>query len=287
MKSVYHYRDYREWLNDFYLEKKQAEGYSLRKFADKIGFGSHTFVKQVLEGKRNLGAESVEKIAIAFEFSQEETAFLQALVSFCHADEADVKARYYHAMLQHIPQAEPRMIQDDQFMLLDTWYHTAILELCAHHAFDGSAKWMSERLRPQVSEQEVEQSFELLSRLKLVAKDERGVLRPTEENITTGQEIIHLAAIAYHKNLLRLAENSISQTPPHWRDLSVTSVLANREDFLFIKEEVQNFRRRILAYLAERQKLGLESGMATGQQLYAMNMQLFPMTEVDWKESKN
>jgi uncharacterized protein (TIGR02147 family) len=64
MKNVLEYRDYRQYLRDFYHAKKKANPYySYRLFSRLAGFKAPNLLKLVMDGDRNLTDESAAKFA--------------------------------------------------------------------------------------------------------------------------------------------------------------------------------------------------------------------------------
>ena len=62
LPSVFEYLDYRTFLRDHYTASKQLKPqYSFRYFSRRAGLSSSNFLKLVMDGKRNLGAETVAK----------------------------------------------------------------------------------------------------------------------------------------------------------------------------------------------------------------------------------
>ena len=70
---VYDYSDYRAFLKDMYLFRKQHTKYfSYRAFANKAGFAAPNFLKLVTSGQRNLTNESIAKVAKGFGLKKRE-----------------------------------------------------------------------------------------------------------------------------------------------------------------------------------------------------------------------
>ena len=66
MNSLFEYMNYRDYLRDYYAEKKKQHAfYSFRLFAQKAGFASPNFFKLVIDGKRNMSKESVFRFSKA------------------------------------------------------------------------------------------------------------------------------------------------------------------------------------------------------------------------------
>ncbi len=86
MPNIFNYQDYRQFLGDFYEEKKsQTPSFSYQNFSQKAGFASKSFVYNVIKGKKTLSRTSVVKLSIAMKLSKTESAFFENLVYFNQA----------------------------------------------------------------------------------------------------------------------------------------------------------------------------------------------------------
>jgi len=57
---LYRYEDYRLYLKGYFaLQKKVENGFSHRAFAKLAGFSSSSFCLHVMDGRKNLSAESI------------------------------------------------------------------------------------------------------------------------------------------------------------------------------------------------------------------------------------
>ena len=77
-----------------------------------------------------------------------------------------------------------------------------------------------------------------------------------------------------HK-MLQLADESIERFEPQDRSVSSVTFTVNRECYERIAQEVDAFRNRIVAIASETEN---------ADQIYHLNMQLFPLT---WKLDKD
>ncbi len=81
MRPIYEYRDYREYLRDFYHFKKRTNPYySYRLFSMKAGFKAPNLLKLVMDGQRNLTRQSVVKFAKALRLDECEAECFRAMV---------------------------------------------------------------------------------------------------------------------------------------------------------------------------------------------------------------
>ena len=80
MKPVSSYLDFREYLRDFYLEKKKTTGFSFRDFAKVAGFSSPVFIKLVMDGKANLAQSGATKLCNAMGLRNRERVYFKNLI---------------------------------------------------------------------------------------------------------------------------------------------------------------------------------------------------------------
>ena len=65
MKSVVEYKDYRQYILDYYGERKRSSAFTWREFARLAGFASGSYLKLVCDGKTRLLEEGAKKTALA------------------------------------------------------------------------------------------------------------------------------------------------------------------------------------------------------------------------------
>jgi hypothetical protein len=94
--AVFDFIDYRKFLAEYYRSKKETSRYfSYRYFSQKLGFNSPSFLKAVIEGKRNLTRPMLERFCKAMNFGMEETLYFKNLVFFNQAKTSAEKQEYY------------------------------------------------------------------------------------------------------------------------------------------------------------------------------------------------
>src|SRR5579885_1121656 len=96
MGSIYDYMDYRGFLKDQFSErKKQNPLFSYRSFNRVAGITSSAFLKQVIDGKRNLGDRGIRMIARGFKMNESERKYFESLVKFNQAETVEEKDQYF------------------------------------------------------------------------------------------------------------------------------------------------------------------------------------------------
>lgn len=270
MKSVMSYLDFREYLRDFYLEKKKTAGFSFRAFAKVAGFSSPVFIKLVMEGKANVAQAGAAKLCNALGFKNSERRYFKNLIRFGQAKTIEVKVEYLEKLKSFHPSVSISGLSEDQFAYFSKWYHPIIRELITMSRFDGDHEKLAALVNPPVAAKEAKESVELLQKLNLIKKGEDGQFITTSRFLTTeGMETGTLAIRNMQKTMAKLAVRAIDAMPPENRDISGVSIAISDKSLPAIREELQKCRRRIFEIAA---------GDKECDSVYRANLHLFPVS---------
>jgi uncharacterized protein (TIGR02147 family) len=269
---VYDFLDYRAYLRAHYeTTKKARRGYSFRLFSKLAGLRSPNFLKLVIEGQRNLGADSVPRFSGALGHDAAEAEFFADLVAFNQADSLAEKNRAFERIAASRRFRSARRIDGDLFAYLSHWYNPAIRELAARSDFNEDPRWIASQLVPQISSAQAAEAMKLLLSLGLLVRDEASgrVLRG-EPTLTTEHEVRSLGAAAFHRQMLERAAESIETVPREQRDLAALTVCVSPETAAKVKQRIHQFREA-LAELCDAD--------TAGSVVYQLNVQWFPMSQ--------
>lgn len=254
-KKVFEYLDYREFLKDYYTQKKAANpAFSLRVFSDKIGFKAKDFISRVMNGEKNLSDQSIPKVASGLKLSKHETEFFIALVKFNQAETMEDRNAAFEeiqAVLKVVRFAEKQhLLGHCQYMVYSHWRHLTIRSLIGMYGFDGDYDALAKQVHPKVTTEEAKQSVRLLEECQLIKKDASGKYVLTESAITTGDRTSKLALRGFHQHCLKLAADAIDRDPPGKRHISGLTLGISQEGYERIVERINAFRKEI-ALIAE------------------------------------
>ena len=283
LRSIYTYTDYREFIRDTYNHLKSTEGVTLRDFARKAGFNTHTFLVNVIENKRSLTTDSASKVARGLGLKPEHRTYLELMVRFGNAKTVDEKNDVYEQMCASMPRSEIRKIGSDYFEIFRNAYVLTIRELVALPDFQNDPKWIARKIHPHITPAQAARALQTLLDARLLEQGKRGKLEQATADLTTGAEVKSLAVSLYHKQLLGLAGTSIDETPAKNRDISSLTVNISKSEFDFIKRRTADFRMEILNFLKKKRE---DKTAAFPEErlraIYYLNMQLFNATEIPW-----
>jgi len=270
---VYDYLDYRSFLRDlFEFKKKQNKYFSYRNFSRKAGFASPNFLKLVIEGQRNLTNTSIVKIAKGFELKKQETEFFESLVFMNQAKILDDKNHYYRKMSSVKGYISAHLIEKASYEYFTKWFYPAIREILMFKDCESAPDKIARRLNPEITPKEAEKAIKLLLDLGLIQKDSDDCWEQCDKVVSTGPEVTSLVIANYHKEMLRLASESIERFPPEKRDITALTLSVKRKRLTEIKEKIASLRRELLELAVNDQE---------PDQVYQINFQVFPLTKQD------
>lgn len=272
-KKIFEYLDYREFLKDYYQQKKNANpSFSLRVFSDKIGFKAKDFISRIMNGEKNLSIQSIPKVAKGLKLGKHETSFFMSLVKFNQARSMDERNTAFEEMqevLKVIRFAEKQyLLGHCQYLIFSHWRHLTIRSLIGMFGFNGDYKTLAKQVSPKITVTEAKESVQLLEESMLIKKDAEGNYKLTDSAITTGDRTSRLALRGFHQHCLKLGADSIDREPPDSRHISGLTLGISKESYHRIVERVNAFRKEI-ALIAEED--------SDADKVYQMQFLLFPV----------
>jgi uncharacterized protein (TIGR02147 family) len=268
--DIFTYLDHRAYLGDFYqAAKAHSSVYSFRYFARRAGYSSPNFLKRVMDGERNLTAESAQRVARALDLDAEEERFFCALVAFNQAEGVEERNEAFAVIAAHRGFQQARRLDLGLFDYLSRWYYPAVREMVDHPGFVEDAGWIAARLLPPIQPAQARECLDALLALGLLARDAQGRLQKQEPCLATGHEVRALAVGNYHRQMLQRAADAITLAAPRRRHLNAVT-LSVRAD------QIAEVKARINALIEQVALLGDQT--EGPEQVYQLNVQFFPLT---------
>ncbi|MBI2338833.1 MAG: TIGR02147 family protein [Deltaproteobacteria bacterium] len=275
--NIFEYDNYRSFLKDLYASLKQEKSaFSFRFFSKQAGFRSPNFLKLVMDGKRNLSPDGIEKFARALKLNKEETTFFRNLVLLNQATTIEEKKFYAEQLIRHRFYKKINPLKQAQYDYYTNWYFIPVRELVGVDGFKEDPAWIAHQLIPPITTSEAEKALKELEQLGLIKRNEEGKLVQTDGFISTGDEVASASVAQFHREMMQKAAESIDRFPAPEREISSVTIGISEERAEQVKELIQRFRRELLAIASQDQK-------STG--VYQVNFQLFPLTKKPEGES--
>ena len=246
MKPIVEYQDYRIFMSDYYEERKRSSAFSWREFAKIAGFTSPSYLKLVCEGKSSLSRVTMERVAVAMGLVGYEVDYFKAMVNFGNAKKDVAKRRYF-----------------DEMHAIASAHKVRVIDKAA---FGEIAKMCNQ----DISAYEVRKSLIFLERTGLLKKVGEETYEQTEKSVKGSKEGLPIAIRSMHREMGRLAVDSLEKFDSSERNVTGITMGLNREAYEKIVDELDDCRKKIVAIAAECGEL---------DQVYRLNLQLFPLTK--------
>jgi uncharacterized protein (TIGR02147 family) len=269
MKDVFEYTGYRQYIADFYAERKVKSAFTWREFARMAGFSSSVHLKYVSEGRFNLGEDAVERVAKAMGLSGNRMEYFRAMVEFDHAVTDNIKKEIFDRMLFIAKQSNAKVIEGDAFRYFDSWKNPVLRELAP--AMPGAKPLaLAKACRPKITAAEVSESLNFLVKANLLKKDAAGNYKQSDKIVTAGPMAAASVAVrGLHRQMGEIALDAIEGVPQSERHFSGVTLGITSDAYDEIVAVINDCRRKIIE-IATRDD--------STDQVYRLNIQFFPMT---------
>jgi len=148
VKSIYTYYDYRQYISDFYGEKKALNpNYSYRYIAGKVGI-DHALIVKIIQGQRHIGSKTVDVFSSFLGLSSRQQEYFKLLVTFGKAKTNEERKHYFEKLLVYSEISE-KQIDSTQYEFYQRWYYTAVREILNIAPFKDAYQWLADTVRPR------------------------------------------------------------------------------------------------------------------------------------------
>ena len=231
--------------------RKRNTRFSLRSFAKHLEM-SPGQLSSLMNGKKNLTAKQAVKIIEKLNLSEQEALDLM---------------REMHPKLRILspPPPSTQILSEDEFKLISSWEHFAILSLGKIRDNEATPAWIAAALALDLVT--AENAFRRLTRLGLI-KIKDGHFRQTTKPLVTTTEIPSAAIREHHRQNLLLAAQKIESVPVEEREFTAITMAVNPRRMEKAKKMIREFKQKVCDEL--------ETTNCT--EVYTLSIQLFPVT---------
>ena len=267
MKSIIEYSDFRKYMRDFYEERKLRHVFSWREFSKAAGFSSSSYMKVVCDGKSNLSRIGIERTGQAMGLVGFEMDYFRAMVNFGQETDETKKKAAYEEMLSIAKIHKVRIIEGDLFEFYESWRNPVLRELAP--LMPGATPGeLAKMCYTDVSATEIKQTLDFLTKAGFLKKNGENTYIQTETSIKGSPEATKLAIREMHREMAKIATNSLDLARTE-RNFSGITMGISKDSYEQIVKELDECRRKIVSIAAGDKNI---------DQVYRLNLQLFPLT---------
>ncbi|MCB9496102.1 MAG: TIGR02147 family protein [Fibrobacteria bacterium] len=265
---VFAFLDHREFLRRWYEWKKSSSrGFSYRSFARKAGFSSMSFLRDVIEGRRNISDDSVEKFLSAIGLVEDAALYFRELVRYNRETDLDKRTQWFRKLLLLQARREFSPVRENQVKYYSDWLNVVVREAASLERFQGDATKIAQAIRPRVPAVEVSDALDLLVRIEMLEKTADGGYRPLTPRIVPGDIDPAMVRNIKRQMLLHALDRLDAPLDPDTHISSVTLTVSQAR-LARLQESIRQFRLDLLADTA--------SDEGSLEQVVQVNFQVLP-----------
>lgn len=269
MKSVFEFYDYRKFMREFYEERKRVSAFSWREFSRLAGFSSPNYMKVVCDGKSRLSKAGVERVATAMGLVDYEKEYFALLVDYAEALDENRKKTTLARIRELSREYRVKMLDGDSYAYFESWLNPVIRELAPMNP-GAKPLALARMCYPETSATEVRKSLDFMVHAGILEKNDEDVYVQAEKVVSGSSEIMPLAIRSMHRQMAKFASEAVDSIPVSRRHITGVTLAVTQAEYARIVMELENFRQKIL---------NIARGVKTGEQVYRLNLQFFPLTK--------
>lgn len=276
--DIIKYSDFRRYLSDRYIKEKTSNpSFSYGVLARKAGIPSRSYIKLILDGKRNLSMKTIPKLAIAFSLNRFESEYFEILVQFNQAKSSALKANFFERLVKQAQRKKVTPINASRHRYYTHWYYPVIRELILFKDFPKSEEqygcWLKHQLGPLISEKTATTALQHLIEWGILEKIGDGTLRQKEGFILGGDGVIDYEIRRFHSQMIEKSLEHIDD-PLELKELAAVTLAIKIEDLERARNEIKRFRDYFNTEF---------SAIGDADLVYQLNLQFFNLSRQDEK----
>ena len=251
MTNVFDYSDFREYLADYYADKKKDNPrYSYQTIANKAGINNKGFIYNIIKGKKALLNSNIKKISAALGHTRFEAEYFEALVTFNQARDATTRKILFEKMnaVKNMGKRKSaaQVLRQDQYEFYSNWYHVMVRMVIGIYPFSDDYRWLARMIDPPITAAQAKHSVRLLERLGLIKKGADGMYEISTLNLTTGRDVTSIAFQNFHLACNELAKQAFTKFPSDVRSMTGLTLGISDEGYDRICAEIQEFQTKLI-----------------------------------------
>lgn len=273
--NIQEYHDYLEFLKDWFdFLKDQNKGFSLRKVAKEAGMASG-YLSMCFSGKRKLSQNTFEKLLPFLGLSAKEAKYLDLLRTIAESESPKQRVQALTDLQKMKDYKVAHQSELEVHQYLSRWYYVAIRELANSKSFQANPAWIQERLRGRVSQKEIQDALEFLTKFGFLVQDATGGFSVGEKQLDCHEGVYKISLGEFHRQMLDWAKASIEEVPRTERLLLGHTAAITAEQY----ESIQSILKEALAKI---ERLGSVDS-SDSVEVYHVELATFPLSKKSFK----
>lgn len=273
------YMDYRLFLADFYLAKKNSTKASVRPYSYAIfsaaaDIKSPNYLKMIIEGKRNLSLDMIARFAKACAFNKAQTEEFKLLVLFNQAEDPADRNYGLKQLSEYRVEQKLKHGEFDRkvFEKVPNWIGWIIYALIDQQGVTFETSQLRDLLRGKAAESEITEALENLIKSGELARDPETQVIKKVKREEAPDEIPSALVRKLQMQLMYLGLESLYQDAASEREFGSLTLALTSKEFEEIKFKLRHLRKSL------HKDNSIARMTSKGDRVYQLNLQLFPVS---------
>jgi len=269
MRSIFDASDYREFLRDFYEQRKlEFPLFSYRMMGQKLGLDASQLFR-ILQKNQHLPQRCIPAAKDMLGLAGRSAEYFELLISADRSRSLQ-KQREILDKAYSLRDVQRRTINQQELKFLGHWWIAATRAFIEVSNGKADPGYIAQNLRPQITTKEAKEALNILKELGMVRKLSSEKLALTEPHLTVSGPEKTKAVRNFQKQVMQLAAAALDDVDVSERDVSTLTLAVDEGGFADIREMAREFRRQVQKRVEECE---------FPDRIMQFNMALFPVTQ--------
>lgn len=269
-KTVFEYDDFKDFIQNRVEQLTTRDAKTSLRSICKAAGTSPALYYFIVQGKRPLTTATAKKLAKGLRLTKSETDFFTVLVDWNQTHDPAEKESLVKKILSFKKFRDAHPLAQAEYEYYTRWYYPVIREMVALPNFKEDSTWIAGRIRPALAPGDVDRALDRLLTLGLLVRNPKGKLIQSNPRIATSPLIPGHLASHFHREMMRLAIESIRGIHSDERELGAITLTLGPERYKELVKRVRNFQNDLFAEFGETASFD--------DRVVQINVQVFPLS---------
>lgn len=244
---IFAYNDFRKYCSDYQKARQEMEPeFTKSEFSRRMQLpNTRSYFIDVMKGKKVTPA-FMDRFAVAMELDSNETQYFRMLVKFNQAEKADERDLYFDQLIA-LNRTPIRLLDKKMFIYYKNVHNSVIRALLNIIDFKDEYQFLARKVVPAISTAQARESIKLMLDLELIAPDDNGYLKPTQNTIAAPDNIKDEFIRQYQLSCLDNVRNVVLTPDTKNRVLATNTISISERGYKRLRAKIEKFRSEVRA----------------------------------------
>lgn len=243
--NIYDFTRFRKYLAEYQERRQAAEPtFSRTEFCNLLGLpNTRSYFNDVVQGKRvtdNMRERFINVIGL----KGNEAKYFEAMIDFDQSKTAEVRDQAFDTMM-HLNKTPQAIVDPDSYEFFGNWYNSTVYAILEVMDITDDVSELAAKIFPPVSEKKLQASLELMKKMSLIRRDERGFWKPTKDSLATVQQSKSQMVLQFQKQCLELSKQALESAGKESRDMTTFTFSVSKKAQKQVETAAEKFKAQI------------------------------------------